>query len=217
MGENGSWNLYLNLFANLHTMDDEASTPAGYCSHAGLGNYSIYQGFSGRKYEKSWNDRLAELLIDTENTVSREFQYPDSKKKCDIVIKSINGETIWLEVKSAWKYWFSSTSGKIRKNPAQLYRSYLFENSENTLKKTHSAAQDIEKLSLLDNHKADYIGLLIIGFDIQDDFIDPDMELLIERMGLKKHGWEIFGPEIWGDRNHEQCRYNCWFMGKRVQ
>lgn len=46
-----------DLFRHLHTIDDEANTPAGCCFLAGFGNYSIYQGLSGRKYEKTWNDR----------------------------------------------------------------------------------------------------------------------------------------------------------------
>jgi len=204
-----------DLFKHLQAMDGEANSSAGYCFHAGLNNYSIYKGLSGKKYENSWNDRLAELLGNNGNTTSREFRYPDSKKKCDIVIKSNNGKSIWLEVKSAWKYWFSSTSGKLEKNSPQIYRSYLLGNSANTLNKTHSVVQDIEKLSLLDSNLADYIGLLIIGFDIQEDPIDPDMEELIETMNLKEQGWKVFGPEIWLDRNHPDCRYNCWFLGKK--
>jgi hypothetical protein len=45
-----------DLFKHLHTMDDEANTPAGQCSHAGLINYSIYKGHNDKKYEDRWND-----------------------------------------------------------------------------------------------------------------------------------------------------------------
>ena len=77
-------------------------------------------------------------------------------------------------------------------------------------------AHDIEKLNMLSNQDADYVGLLIIGFDIANDPIDPDMEHLVAEKRLKENGWSIFGPEIWSDRNHSEYRYNCWFLGKKV-
>jgi hypothetical protein len=199
-----------NLFEFLHKMDDEADTPSGCNSHAGLIDYFSYAGLADKKYEDGWNNRLAKLLEDEETSTSREFRYPNnSRKKCDIIIQK-DDIKIWLEVKSAWKYWFSSKTGKQEKNSAN-YKGYLYGDG-----KTHSVAQDIEKLNTLSKEDADYIGLLIVGFDISDDPIDIDMEKLIEKMDLKEDGWEIFGPEIWPDRNHPDCCYNCWFLGKKV-
>ncbi|RKY07745.1 MAG: hypothetical protein DRP56_05215 [Planctomycetota bacterium] len=192
-------------------MDDEADTPSGCNSHSGLIDYANYSGLGGRKYEDSWNNRLAELLDNDEVATSREFRYPNnSRKKCDIIIQK-GDVRIWVETKGAWKCWFSSKTGKQEENSAN-YKGYFYGDG-----KTHSVAQDIEKLNRLNSKNADYVGLLIIGFDISDDPIDPDMGQLIEKMELKEEGWEIFGPEIWTDRNHPDCRYNCWFFGKKVQ
>ena len=96
-----------DIFDHLHTMDNEANISVGRCFHAGLNNYSAFKGYNDKKYEDSWNDRLAELFSNDNNSVSREYRYPDSHKKCDIVVHS-DQTNIWLEVKSAWKYWFSS-------------------------------------------------------------------------------------------------------------
>lgn len=197
------------LFQFLRQMDEEGDTTAGCNSHAGLIDYAAYKGLAGKKYEESWNDRLAELLLNKETSVQREFYYPNSKKRCDLVITN-NNITIWLEVKAAWKCWFSSTSGKLETSPS--YKSYLFGDKH----KTHSVADDIDKLNSLSSDVADYIALLVIGFDAPDKSITPDMEQLIEKNNLREDRWQIFGPEIWPDRNHANCRYNCWVLSKKV-
>ena len=43
-----------------------------------------------------------------------------------------------------------------------------------------------------------------------------NIEKFIGKVNLKENRWDIFGPEIWSDRNHPDCRYNCWFFGKKV-
>ncbi len=197
------------LLGFLRLMDDEADTVSGYCDHAGLIDYASYKGVGGRKYEESWNDRLAELLSNDETNVFREHRYPNSLNKCDLVLRS--KATVWLEVKAAWKGWFSSVTGKLKNNP-NSYKGYLFGDAH----RTHSVAHDIEKLNRLDSEVADYVGALVIGFDIANKPITPDMEQLIKNMQLKEDGWQIHGAEIWPDRNHPDCRYNCWFIGKVV-
>jgi hypothetical protein len=199
-----------SLFKLLHQMDDEADDSSGKRHHAGLTDYSIYKGLSGKQYEKSWNDRLAGLLRNGQVTTDRETRYPNSKKKCDIVITLPDNILIWLEVKSAWKYWFSSISGKVEDNSQKWYRPYLLGDAN----EKYSVAHDIMKLNKLNAENANYLGLLTIGFDISSDPINPDMEQLIKEKSLKENGWNIYGSEIWPDRNHPNCRYNCWFFGK---
>lgn len=185
------------LFQYLHQMDDEADTPYRKRNHGGLTGQS----------EKNWNDRLAELLSNDEPNTHREYPYPESSERCDIVIQS-NDIEIWLEVKAAWKQWFGSDSGEIESiNP----NGYLFGT------KSHTAAKDIVKLSRLNKSDADYIALLIVGCDGTEASITPNIEKMIEEGNLKEKGWDIFGPEIWSDRNHSKCRYNCWFFGKKIQ
>ena len=208
--------LSTDLFESLHTMSEEANTQSG----EGLGYYPIYrkqQGkqkksgeeYKNKEYEVSWHDRLKELLTNCGyRCVETEHDYPNSEKSCDLYFIA-DDQRVWLEVKAAWKYEISET-GKIKPKNSN-YESYLL----GDIHKTHSTAQDIEKLSVLDNNNADYIGLLIIGFDIRNDPIDPDMKLLIERMKLKEKGWQIFSSKQWPDRNHPRC-LNCWFLGKKV-
>lgn len=101
-------------------MDDEACTPSGHCSYAGLVDFSGYKGLKARQYEKVWNDRLAELFTESGYCVSREYYYPNSRMKCDLLI--CTGETkIWLEVKAVWKSWFSSR----RAESKQIRRSIV--------------------------------------------------------------------------------------------
>lgn len=202
----------MDLFQYLHMMDDEANTPYLKRDHGGLVSYSIHY----KKYkinERCWNDRLANLLTSKGFSALTEVKYPDSNSdKCDIVIQG-NNVKIWLEVKSAWKRWFDSETGNLsEKRRSASYKGYLL----GDVHRNHSSAQDIEKLNRLSNKDADYIGLLIIGFDTVDKPMEPDVEKLIVMTELQKQGWQIYGPEIWPDRNYPDCRYNCWFLGKKV-
>ena len=196
------------LFQFLHRMDDEANTAYLKRHHAGLASYSVHY----KKYkenERSWSERIIELLRDDGISASTEKPYPNLSKRCDIIIEMDN-KKLWLEVKSAWKYWCNSKTGKKKKEPN--YKGYLFGDRS----RNNSSAQDIEKLSHLSKDDADYIGLLIVGFDIADDPIDIEMKQLAEMMKLEEDGWEIYDPEVWPDRNLPECRHNCWFMGKKV-
>jgi hypothetical protein len=185
------------LFEYLHVMDDEAGTPSGKRNHAGLTGQS----------ERNWNDGLKQLLIKDEPNTYREYPYPDSDERCDIVVKTSDSKTIWLEIKAAWKRWFGSDSGEIEES---YPNGYLSGN------KGHTAAKDIMKLDKLDSKAADYIALLIIGLDSSGAPITSNIEKMIEKENLRKKGWNILGPEIWSDRNHPNCRYNLWFLGKKV-
>lgn len=198
------------LFEYLHAMDDEACTPSGHCSYAGLVDFSGYKGLKARQYEKVWNDRLAELFTESGYCVSREYYYPNSRMKCDLLI--CTGETkIWLEVKAVWKSWFSSRTGRIETNTA-FYRAYLFGDRH----RTHSAVGDIIKLAKLRKEHADYVCLLLIGFDSEAESIDNDIAQLATNLRLRENKWHILGPETWPDRNQPVCRYNCWLLGKKV-
>lgn len=203
------------LFQYLHQMDDEATTPYRKRNHGGLVSYSVHYKevkTDNKKWtnERSWADRLACLFRENGIDAGTEVAYPESRKSCDIVIQ-INDKKIWLEVKSAWKYWCDSKTGEKKKEKS--YTGYLFGDAY----RSHSAAQDIEKLSHLNKQDANYIGLLIVGFDIVNDPIDIEIKQLIEKMKLQEEGWEVYGPDTWPDRNLPICCYNCWFLGKEVQ
>jgi hypothetical protein len=187
-------------------MDDESNIEYKNRKHSGLVSYYKFRNLKSRQYENSWNDRLKELLDTRGLAAEREYRYPDSRKHCDLFL---NDKKIWIETKAAWKSWYDAEKQFQNKN--RYYNNYIDGSS-----KTHSIKDDFDKLSKLTKQNADYVGELIIGFDNIDEPMDEDITKIIDIMDLKNNGWEIFGHEIWEDRNYRKCRYNCWFIGKKV-
>ena len=82
--------------------------------------------------------------------------------------------------------------------------------------KSHSTAQDFEKLSQLGATDAGQVACLLIGFDAADRPMDPDVEELARREKLISRGWEAFGPEIWPDYNGSRCRILCRLWSRQA-
>jgi hypothetical protein len=205
------------LFQFLHQMDNEAKTPVGEGFRAGLVNYPRHRGMEPGNEEKSIKRRLRELFTQSNWPAKTEVRYPgEARKKCDIVVSVPGDAKLWLEIKLAWKAWFSAAKGKIEYNSESIYRSYLLGPLYGGLEKSHSAMQDIEKLGRLGHLEAEYVAGLLVGFDSTDSPMAQDVEDLVDKCELLGKGWLVFGPEIWSDRNCEKCRFCCWCWIRKV-
>ena len=204
------------LFKFLRLMDNEAETPVGEGFRAGLVNYAAHRGMGARQDERSINQGLKELFSQFGWTAETEVRYPGRRKKCDIVVSVPSTGKLWLEIKLAWKAWFSAAKRKIEYNSESIYRSYLLGPLYGGLEKSHSALQDIEKLGSLGHPEADYVTGLLVGFDSTDSPMVQDVEDLVDKSGLLEKEWSVFGPEIWHDRNCDKCRFCCWCWIRKV-
>ena len=200
------------VFGLLRQMENEADTTVGNGLRAGFVHYAKHVGSD--KYERSWTRRLAKLLTQSGHSARNEVTYPGSSKRCDVVVEFEDAGQVWLEVKSAWKTWIES-SGEFKTNSKTLYRSYLL-SSAGSMKKSHSAAQDFDKLDQLKPSDANYVASLLIGFDAKASPMDLDVDELVRHADLLSRGWKGFGPETWTDCNDDRCRISCWFWCRKV-
>jgi hypothetical protein len=190
-------------------MDDEATTPINGW-HAGLCDYAGHLGLTTRSYEVPIYRRLAEMLKAAGYEARTDVPYPyGSGQQCDLVVTLGGGGAAWIEVKQAWKEWFSNRTSSVR--TSGFYRSYLLGAGGGGLPRSHSAAQDFEKLEQLRPPEADYAGVLLIGFDSPARPMDDEVGELTGNASLTSRGWRICGPEVWPDRNCAACRIVCLF------
>jgi hypothetical protein len=195
----------------LRAMEDEADTIS--CGlRSGLRDYATHCGSA--KSERSWSAGLARHLSDFGMSSETECPYPKSRKKCDVVATTPKGERVWLEVKAAWKAYFVD-SPVITRNQRAFYQGYLFGPLRPGLARSHSAAQDIDKLEKLSIHHASFVALVLIGFDETNGTIECDLSEFAKLAGLRRRGWRIAGPAIWSDRNGDACRTCCWVLWRR--
>jgi len=197
-------------------MDSEAITNIGNGFACGLTNYNHNYGLTSRKWEQTVNDRLAALFTENRCSAEREVRYSHSRQKCDLLIDVPLIGKLWLEVKPAWKTWFSS-SGRMQSNSLPIYKSYLFGNTAKGLSRTHSFAQDFEKLQILTAEYGRYAGHLLIGFDSEDNPMISDILAVANKLNLSSEGWQMLGPETWADKNCQKCRFHVWFFCKRLR
>lgn len=191
------------LFCTLLTMQAEAAPSAeGYPT--GLAWYGKFRNPNQTKpqTEPSWSQRLAELLSKASYPTIPENPYPAISGQprvqfCDNVITLPDGSTLWLENKGAWKtYW------RQRGNVAK-FRSHLFTSN-------NSAAHDVTKIATLCRPSANYIGILLLGFDSLDDPMGGDIDEFRITAQLNSADWteaSMHLPDRWRPRE----RVHAWF------
>ncbi|HZL36031.1 MAG TPA: hypothetical protein VFC78_12015 [Tepidisphaeraceae bacterium] len=161
--------------------------------------------------ETSWTRRLEQLLPLFGFPTRREFRYPDSGESCDSLVMLEDGSTLWLETKGAWKkYW--QDEGK-----EGTYWSYLLHPlAPNLGKKDHTAALDLRKLSSLRRPQADFVGLLLLGFDGDNSPMDPDVSHFMELASLGRAPWSTCSAG-WADQYRVGCGVKTWLWHRPVE
>jgi hypothetical protein len=136
-------------------------------------------------------------------------------RHCDLVITFAKGRRIWIEVKGAWKYYCYENE------TLHNYYGYLFFPLKKVAKKSHSAAQDLRKLEVLGSRDADYVGLLLVGFDstLPDADMTTDIGEFVRLAKIDRRPWTESKCDSWPDRYFgEQClaRIRSWFWRRPV-
>jgi hypothetical protein len=193
----------------LRFMDNEANLKAMFKGQEDWTGLYWYSGFSGvHGSEKPWTKRLPIVLKEQAGIECRsEVCYPGTRKRCDLVLDLPDGSTLWLEVKGAWREWWA------KKGSLAMYRSYLLAPHVPSVSRSHSAVQDVTKLKWALPPHADYVGLLIVGFDSADDPMDQDIVDLGQYTGLNDKPWASY-HEHWDDPYRPGNRVRCWLWCK---
>jgi hypothetical protein len=208
--------LQKTLFKLLREMDKEA-IPNQYGSVTGLSWYGGHArpDLTRPQTEPCWTLRLTALLTEEGFSASSEVPYPalvsGRRGRCDLVVKLEDAETIWIEIKGAWKVWADEKTNQ------RIYRSYLLHPLESGLDKTksHAAALDIEKLRSLTSADATHVGMLLVGFDSSTYQMDSDVRDLVTLGRLDKTPWNVTSTK-WLDHHRKDNRVKCWFFFRPV-
>lgn len=201
------------LFDTLRRMDAEAVTVRdGYST--GLNWFAGHARPKQKRprTEPAWSCELAKRLEARGCAARCERPYPPphGRQRCDLVVACEDAPRTWLEVKGAWKHYWSVVG-----SPA-IYRSYLAHPLvPGLVAKTHSAAHDIAKLDRLTSADAEAAALLLIGFDHEDDPMAPDVAELESLSGLATAPWSR-GHKTWPDARRAGQHVHAWLWWRRL-
>jgi hypothetical protein len=204
------------MFKILHAMDRGAATVRG-GEAAGLYRYGWHAqpDHDRPQTEPHWCSELARRLSARDIRTRVNVAYPglddDLRNRCDLVVEMVDGATLWIEVKGAWKeYW--RKQGKTR-----TYESYLLHPLVEGLddSKTHTVPLDLDRLATLRPGDADFTAMLVIGFDTARASMDREVARLEKLAGLREYPWR-FEQDVWPDPFRSSQRVKCWFWFRRV-
>jgi hypothetical protein len=195
------------LFDALRQMDAEANTSKS-GKPVGLNWYGAYRepAKARPRTEVCWSERMGELLSERGFPTRVEVPYPLLPRcKCDNVVTLEDGTTLWLENKGAWRDYWSARGGMM------IYRSYLLhplvQNLDKT--KTHTVPLDLKKLETLHPPHADRVGVLLVGFERDDDAMDKEIAELVTLGGLDRAPWTS-AYDSWADCHRPGHNVRCW-------
>jgi hypothetical protein len=188
-------------FNALREMD--AHCPTGLCNYVSCSPYAGKK----RKDEPAITWGVTEALRKRWRVDQRERAYPQGRGRCDRVLALQDGSQAWLEVKLAWRTWFSEC---VKHNNGFMYSGYL--NGEHH---SHSVAADLLKLEQISADHARYVALLVVGFDGCDAKMADDIASLGDREGLMRRRWRLLA-DAWSTRQSDDCWIRCWFAWREV-
>lgn len=191
------------MFRALRAMDDEC--PEGLCNYVSMGPWRGKQG----KEEASMTWGLTRALNQTGlwRVPDREQAYPGGGGRCDRVVQLADASWLWLEIKRAWRAWYF---GHLKRNPHQIYRGYLSGSHH-----THSFAGDFHKLERIGPEHGRYLGLLLIGFDLDDAEMQRDVAAVMRNERVADRGWQS-ATAAWQTAQCSECWIRCWFCWRET-
>ena len=215
------------LFAALQGMDREATTVKNEWP-TGLRWYSEHERIQyperRRKKsddERSWCRRLYEIFSSRDGvrsvTIDQKYQ-PDRQLTCDLVFQLNNSESIWVEVKGAWTYTWDYPI--LARNGS--YKKHLLTDAN------ASVLADFAKLRANCSSSATYAGVLLVGFDSEQEtsysISDQDIALVRTHAGVDADKWPE-NYDSWDDvyqndfseRKSEAFKVRVWYWQHRLQ
>ena len=132
-----------------------------------------------------------------------EQKYPGSNEECDLVLHLSRNRQFWIEAKLAWRRWYNCNGSA---KGSSSFNGYLHGDA------THpGAAHDFRKLERVTRVDAEWMGVLLIGFDSLKAPMDSAVKELEACEKLVERGWSMVATQKWTDRRNPLFRINCWF------
>jgi hypothetical protein len=143
-------------------------------------------------------------LVSFGRQVHWELPYPASpRRKCDLVIHVGAASRLWLELKVAWKAWFSCERGPTYSNSS--YLPYLQGKHH-----SHSFRGNFEKLGSAGIPGDGYRAVLLIGFDCARAPMNGEVAAVVQAACQEIGPWEPAAERHWLDRRCHDFRINVW-------
>jgi hypothetical protein len=147
---------------------------------------------------------VGEKLAVAGYSVNRELHYPQQRRKsCDLVVTLCDSRELWVELKTAWKAWFSCELGPIISNPS--FKSYLWGTN-----RTHSLRHDFEKLGAVTDQSVAHRAVCLVGFDRVASPMDQDVHDIVQGERDRGREWQVVTELHWQDRRCCDFRINVW-------
>jgi hypothetical protein len=118
--------------------------------------------FPGDRWEESITAGLAQELCDKGISACTEQLYPCNSERCDLVVQLSSGETLWIECKTAYRMDLGKDLDG--NNPKECFGKRSWKAGVADIEE-----KDIKKLNTLRLPSAQYIGILLFGFDRDRD------------------------------------------------
>lgn len=231
-------NVHTLLFDALRTIDEEATNWTywkGTWQPTGLVYYALHVSpntCSTRTRlrclnELPWCHRIGRLLESgdhglrvSSNQRDKLLRYRGSGEKGDLLITFAGGDRLFLELKPAYKAYLENERPTVN----GWYRPYL-----TSLDRSSAASDLFHKLPRIDRTIAEYIGFLLVGFDIIErpeyKLSDADITELLTVANVQCPPWTQQCAE-WYDVHHTQyavtlglqttCRVQCRLWWRQV-
>jgi len=146
---------------------------------------------------------VRQKLASADRKICFEMKYPGSGEECDLVFDVGARGQLWLELKLAWKAWFTCRSGPIYSNKS--YGNYL-----RSARRSHSFRRDFGKHKNAGIPAGDHLAVCLIGFDWVQKPMDTDVAAVVETARHEDGPWMPATERHWPDRRCLDFRINVW-------
>ncbi len=177
-----------------------------------IGLRNVKRQFAAEALEETGHKLTEELLISwllakqlstTGLSVVREQRYRGSREECDLLVALADKMRFWIEIKLAWKNWLRNDG---LKGFSSNYRGYLFGDESH-----RGTVHDFDKLERVRQPDAQWLGVLLIGFDSNEASMTSDIQELIDKKQLLARGWSLTSKDRWADRRNTSFGISAWF------
>ena len=156
--------------------------------------------------EPWWSRDLSTRLSSLGHPAQAEVAYPDHPRlHCDVVVELPSGGRMWLELKGAWKTWWSE------RNKLGVYRSYLLDAPSPA--RSHTAHGDVLKLQKIPPTHGGILAFGLIGFARIDEPMTEEVADLARRTGLDDPAWEHRSAS-WVGQHDAREMVTVWLWGR---
>jgi len=198
-----------DIVACLKAMHEEATTVRNGL-RTGLVDYAGHKGIGHAPWEVPIYRALGEHLAALGYSVESDIRYSNaSRQECDLLIRRGTELACWTELKLVRKDWISTESGGRKTGGVDSYTT-------GGSGRSHSLAQDFEKLEQVAEFQGSHVRVVAIAFDAVGNTMDGLIEGVERAQHLKAKAWQRDLLQVVPDHNSAAHRICLWSWSKTV-